>query len=206
MSAPHNPRRESALVLEDRIAWPELFGREAPLELEIGCGYGYFLMERARALPGTDFVGLEIKNKLGLALQRKADRAGLTNLRAYVGDARIIVPTLFAPGSLRAVHIQFPDPWWKKRHHKRRLVDAMMVDLLHLALEESGRVYLRTDILDYGRAMVESFEDGSGRFENLHGEGRFALDDGLGIPSNRERRYLASGTPVYRLVYQRKPA
>ncbi len=198
-----NPRREAALVLEAREEWNRRFGGPGPLELEIGCGYGFFLMERARALPETHFVGIEIRTKLGLALQQKADRAGLENLVSLVGDARQIVPTLFAPASLKAVHIQFPDPWWKKRHLKRRLVDAQLVDLLHLVLEPEGRIYLRTDILDYGRAMVETLEDGSGRFENLHGEGHFAHDDGLGIPSNRERRYLASGTPVYRLVYQR---
>lgn len=190
-------------MLEAREDWPSVFGRVAPLELEIGCGYGHFLMERARSLPDVDFVGLEIRTKLGLDLQRKADNAGLTNLRSYVGDARLIVPTLFAPGSLRAVHIQFPDPWWKKRHLRRRLVDRGLVNLLHLVLAPRGTLYLRTDILDYGRAMVETLEDGTGRFENLHGAGQFAHDDGLGIPSNRERRYLASGTPVYRLVYRR---
>ncbi len=185
------------------MAWPEIFGREAPMELEIGCGYGHFLLELASARPEHDFVAIEIRRKLAEGLARKAERRGLSNLVSLHGDARQLLPVLFAPERLQAIHVLFPDPWWKKRHHKRRLVDTAFAHLAHLLLVPGGLLYLRTDILDYARAMIATFEDGSGRFENLHGPACFARDDGLPFPSNRERRYLASGTPVYRLVYRR---
>ena len=198
-----DPFVRGPLVLEAREDWRARFGRDAPLEVEIGCGYGHFLMEYARRCPDRNLVGIEFRAKLAYGLRRKVERSGLKNVVVLQGDARRLLPLLFAPGSIARVHVQFPDPWWKKRHAKRRLVDPAFVTLLYGLLAPGGRVYLRTDILEYGRRMIEVFEDGSGRFENVEGPGAFCLDDGLGVPSNRERRYLASGTPVYRLVYRR---
>ncbi|RMG18742.1 MAG: tRNA (guanosine(46)-N7)-methyltransferase TrmB [Deltaproteobacteria bacterium] len=197
-----DPFLHGPLLLEAREDWAARFGRDAPLEVEIGCGYGHFLMEYARRHPERNLVGIEFRPKLAYGLRRKLDRAGIGNAIVLRGDARRLLPMLFAPGSVAAVHIQFPDPWWKKRHHKRRLVDAELVTLLHGLLGDGGRVYLRTDILEYARQMIRCFEDGTGRFENVEGPGTFAFDDGLGVPSNRERRYLDAGTPVYRLVYR----
>jgi tRNA (guanine-N7-)-methyltransferase len=200
-----DPLAEGPLLFESREDWAARFGREAPLEVEIGFGWGHFLLEYAAPRPDVDLVALEIRAKLAAHVARRAERLGLRNVAVIRGDARRRLPTLFAPGRIHAFHIQFPDPWWKKRHHKRRLVDDELTTLLHRLLVPGGRVYLRTDVLAYGRAMVAAFEDGSGRFENLEAPGAFAADDGLGVPSNRERRYLATGTPVYRLVYVKTP-
>lgn len=197
-----DPFPTGPLVEEALVSWPAQFGRSAPLEVEIGFGYGHFLLGYALAHPGVDLVGIEMKTKLAAKVSRHAERRGLENVLALHGDSRRLLPTLFALHTVRAFHIQFPDPWWKKRHHRRRLVEPALVDLLFSLLEPEGRVYLRTDILDYARVMIDTFEDGRGRFRNLEAPKAFVADDGLGVPSNRERRYLQSGTPVYRLMYR----
>lgn len=199
-----DPFQRGPLLLDAREDWAARFG-PVPIEVEIGFGYGHFLLEYARSHPDLGLVGFEIRTLLARKVAGQARRAGLERVVALKGDARRMLPTLFAPGSVQAFHVQFPDPWWKKRHHKRRLVDPPMVALFARLLAPGGEVHLRTDILDYARAMIETFEDGSGRFENRSGAGRFAAEDVLGQPSNRERRYLASGTPVYRLDYRRTP-
>ncbi len=202
----HDPFATGPLAVDLREDWAARFGRVAPLQVEIGFGYGHFLLDYAAAHPEVDLVGLEFRAKLAAGAVRKAERRALGNVLAMRGDARRLLPTLFTPGSVDAFHVQFPDPWWKKRHHKRRLVDPPMVRMMGVLLRPGGRVYLRTDILDYARAMIEAFEDGAAPFENRSGPGTFTADDGLGVPSNRERRYLATGTPVYRLVYERAGA
>ncbi len=147
-------------------------------------------------------VGFETRKAFTKRLTRRANRLGIQNVELIRGDARKLLPVLFEPKSISAVHVQFPDPWWKKRHQRRRLIDGYFVTLVHNLLAPGGLVFLRTDVLDYGRTMMETFEDGTHRFENVAGQGSFIDDDGLGVPSNRERRYLAAGTPVYRLVYK----
>ena len=203
MSERYDPFYTGPLLLDHREPWSQTFEREAPLEVEIGFGYGHFLLEYGRARPELNVVGIEFRPKLAYQVADRIARQGRTNLMALRGDAKRHLPTLFAPGSVQAFHVQFPDPWWKKRHHKRRLVDTELATLFHTLLRPKGRVYLRTDVLDYGRAMIETFEAGAPPFLNLEGPRAFTADDGLGVPSNRERRYLANGTPVYRLVYER---
>ncbi len=201
--ARRNPLADGPLAIETREPWAERFGREAPIEVEIGFGYGHFILEYASSRPHLNLVGFEVRAAFVSRVAARIERLGLRNVAVLRGDARRLLPVLFGPESIRAVHIQFPDPWWKKRHHRRRLVNPPFVTLLHRLVEPGGLVYLRTDVLAYGREMLATFEDGSGRFENTEGAGTFAAHDPLGVTSNRERHYLASGDPVHRLTYRR---
>jgi tRNA (guanine-N7-)-methyltransferase len=114
-----------------------------------------------------------------------------------VGDARILAPRLFPAGSLAAVHVHFPDPWWKRRHERRRLVDDGMSTLILRLLRPGGLLDFRTDVERYARDAVERLEEAG--FENALGPGRFAEREPDEIPSTREKRYLAAGQPVWRL-------
>lgn len=139
-----------------------LFGRDAPVEVDLGCGDGGFLLRYAPQRPERNFLGVERLLGRIRKLDRKAPRLGLTNLRALRVDAAYLVRYLLPPGSVAAFHIYFPDPWPKKRHRSRRLVNAAFAGALHRALGPGGTVYLRTDDADYFAQMQEAFAAGPG--------------------------------------------
>jgi tRNA (guanine-N7-)-methyltransferase len=177
--------------------WPRDFGRQGPqqLELEIGPGRGAFALDHAARHPEIDLVAIETRRADVEQLRVRAARRGLGNLLVLQGDSRLLLPRCFAPGQLQAVHVQFPDPWWKKRHEKRRMVDTALAVLLRSLLAPGGLVDFRTDVPAYARAAVASWEDAG--FANLDGPG--ALWAGAPeVLSTRERRYAVTGQPVFR--------
>src|ERR1700704_4329050 len=103
--------------------WERDFGRKAPLELEIGPGRGAFALDHAAAHPEIDLVAIETRRSDCDLIRGRALKRGLGNLLVLHGDAKLLLPWIFLPGALSVAHVQFPDPWWKTRHHKRRLVD-----------------------------------------------------------------------------------
>jgi len=123
--------------------WERDFGRAAPLELEIGPGRGAFALDHAARHREVDLVVIESRRSDCELIRARAAKRGLRNLMVLQGDAKLLVPRLFPPGSLAALHVQFPDPWWKKRHHKRRMVDVdfavRMRELLAPALSAERR-------------------------------------------------------------------
>lgn len=184
--------------------WSARFGaRAAGLELEIGSGHGGFALAFARLRPERALVAIEQRKKFAADVAAKAARRGHDNLAVLCGDARILAPRLFAAGSLAAVHVHFPDPWWKRRHERRRLVDDRMSGLLLRLLAPGGLLDFRTDVERYAREAVVRLEEAG--FVNEGGPGAFAAAPPDEIPSTREKRYLASGEPVWRLR-MRRPA
>jgi tRNA (guanine-N7-)-methyltransferase len=188
-------------VLADLPDWSKVFGRAAPLHLEIGSGHGGFALAFAAAEPGADFVAMEWRKKFADWTRARAVARGLGNLVALGVDARTEVPRLFGPGSLAAVHLHFPDPWWKRRHQKRRTIDEPFSAFLLTRLAPGGLLDVRTDVLDRAEDMRATLE--AAGFHNEAGPGRFAERPEGEIPSTREKRYLVSGDPVYRLRLRR---
>ncbi len=131
------------------------FGREAPRVVEIGFGMGDATAQIAAARPDTDFIGIEVHPPgVGALLQRIEER-GLTNLRIVQHDAVEVLEHMVAPASLAGVHVFFPDPWHKKRHHKRRLIQRPFVELLARRLEPGGYLHCATDWQPYAEQMLE---------------------------------------------------
>ena len=149
-----------------RLDFPALFGRPAPVELELGAGDGSFLLAHAAAHPERDFVGVERLLGRLRKIDRKGRRRGLANLRALRLEAGYVLEWMIRPGSLDALHVYFPDPWPKRRHWKRRLVNPRFVELSARALAPGGFVYLRTDDDAYFAQMTEVF-DGGAEFERV---------------------------------------
>ena len=175
--------------------WGRDFGRKAKLELEIGPGRGGFALDHAAAHPEVDLVCIETRRSDCELIRDRAARRGLKNLIVLQGDAKLLIPRLFPPGSLSALYVHFPDPWWKKRHNKRRMVDVELTARMRTLLKPAGIVDFRTDVRAYAEAAVASWEDAG--FLNEAGRGRMTSD----LPevlSTRERRYARSGQPVYR--------
>jgi len=178
--------------------WRARFGPAADrLELEIGPGHGGFALAFARAHPDRAIVAIEQRRSFAEAIASKAERRGHSRLLVIHGDARILAPRLFARGSLAAIHVHFPDPWWKRRHQGRRLVDDRMSLLLRAVLAPGGLLDFRTDVEAYARGAVERLEEVG--FRNEAGPRRFAEPGPDEIPSTREKRYLATGQRVWRL-------
>ena len=131
------------------------FGRHAPAVLEIGFGMGDATAHIAAALPGTDFIGVEVHEPGVGALLRRIDERGLTNLRIIQHDAVQVLEHMIAPASLAGVHVFFPDPWHKKKHHKRRLLQPDFVALLASRLSPGARLHCATDWQPYAEQMLE---------------------------------------------------
>jgi tRNA (guanine-N7-)-methyltransferase len=176
--------------------WTGVFGFPGPLEVEIGSGKGGHALEYADRHPRVRYVALEWRKKWARDLQHRADQAGLCNLKVIEADARTVVPKLFAQGSLSAVRLQFPDPWWKRSHHKRAIVRGDFTRILVDLLAPGGLFDLRTDVGERAAQMLAELE--AAGLCNPLGPGAFHPYDPEEVPSSRERRYLATGQPVFR--------
>jgi tRNA (guanine-N7-)-methyltransferase len=170
-----------------------VFGREAPLEVEIGSGRGRFLVAAARANPAHDFLGLERSLSYYRVCRERVARAGLANARVQRSDGRMFAESL-RPRSVRAFHVYFPDPWPKKKQRKRRLLDAVTLDLLAERLDPGGTLRIATDFAEYGRAIRSSLETVAA----LEGLAWDALP--APPPTSYEVKYRAEGRPIWRFL------
>jgi tRNA (guanine-N7-)-methyltransferase len=133
----------------------QCFGRRAPLVLEVGFGMGDATATIARAQPDTDFLGVEVHTPGVGALLKRIGELGLTNLRVVQHDAVDVLEHMVAPQALHGVHVYFPDPWHKKKHHKRRLIQPDFVALLVSRMAPGGYLHCATDWQPYAEQMLE---------------------------------------------------
>src|SRR3954463_6730400 len=175
--------------------WELCFRRKAPLELEIGPGHGHFALDHVATNPSIDLVCIETRRADCDLIRERARERGLANLVVPQGDAKLLLPRLFQPGELSALHVQFPDPWWKKRHRKRRMVDAELAARMRTLLRKGGTVDFRTDVPAYAQAAIATWEETG--FDNAAGKGNLWTEPPA-VLSTRERRYLGTGQPVFR--------
>jgi tRNA (guanine-N7-)-methyltransferase len=136
------------------IDYPDVFGRSAPVVLEIGSGMGETTAEIAAGHPAIDFVAIEVHAPGVGSLLKRIDEAALSNLRIIRHDAVEALATMIAPRSLGGIHVYFPDPWPKKRHHKRRLLSAAFVHELALRLAPGGYLHIATDWEHYAQQIL----------------------------------------------------
>lgn len=176
-----------------------VFGRPAPKILEIGFGMGETTAGIALEHPENDYLGVEVHTPgVGSLLKRLAD-LGLTNVRVIQHDAVEVLQHMIAPGALDGVHIFFPDPWPKKRHHKRRLVQAPFLALLASRMKAGAYVHLATDWEDYARQMLEGF-----RAEPALVNTAAEFASAASRPQTKfEHRGLALGHRIWDLVFRK---
>jgi tRNA (guanine-N7-)-methyltransferase len=185
----------------DPLDWPRVFGRVAPVVLEIGFGMGETTAGIAAAHPEQDFVGIEVHAPGVGSLLREIDRRGLTNLRVIRHDAVEVVDAMIPIGSLAGIHVFFPDPWPKKRHHKRRLLQPAFVHALAQRLAPGGYLHAATDWADYAEYMLATLTA-----EPLLGNTApaFAQRPESRPQTKFERRGERLGHPVFDLLFTRK--
>jgi tRNA (guanine-N7-)-methyltransferase len=187
--------------LLDRSA---VFGRQAAVTLEIGFGDGESLAWQAEQCPERDFIGIEVHRPGVGHLLAEIERRGLTNIRLFNADAVEVLERSIPPGSLDTVQVFFPDPWHKKRHHKRRLIQPAFVERIASRLCPHGLLHLATDWQDYAEQMQAV----------LAASTRFRPEGPLPAPARPahrpetkfERRGHRLGHRVWDLLYRRQPA
>ncbi|MEJ2344073.1 MAG: tRNA (guanosine(46)-N7)-methyltransferase TrmB [Gammaproteobacteria bacterium] len=179
-----------------------LFGRRAPRLLEIGFGTGTSLLEMATAHPERDYLGVEVHRPGVGALLLRLEQAGLTNVRVACGDAVQVLDHTIADASLDGVYVFFPDPWHKKRHHKRRLLQPAFVATVAAKLRPGGLFHMATDWEDYARHMLSVME-GDPEYVNCAGAGAFS-PRGERPRTKYEQRGERLGHRVWDLVFQRR--
>jgi tRNA (guanine-N7-)-methyltransferase len=180
----------------ERLDLARLFPRSQPLEVELGCGDASFLAEYAGRHPERNFIGVERLLGRVRKLDRKGRRAGLTNLRGVQIESSYFLQYLLPPHSASALHIYFPDPWPKKRHHKNRLINDAFPRLARAALAPGGEVYLRTDDEEYFIQMTGVF-GASREFQRIETPPELAE-----LLTDFEREFRARGINTLRAAYQ----
>ncbi len=195
--SPH-PTTAAPTVLDWRVE----FGDDHPVELEVGFGKGLFLLTAAQARPDVNFVGVEIVRKYQLFTATRLARRGLHNVRVACADVRWFLPRCVATASLNGIHVYFPDPWWKKRHHKRRVFTAEFVQESTRVLKPGGQFHAATDVEDYARVMSDLLRNQAGLRELPAPAAREPEHD-LDYLTNFERKFRKQGKPIFRMSYER---
>ncbi|MFO0972984.1 MAG: methyltransferase domain-containing protein [Phycisphaerae bacterium] len=183
----------------DPAAW---FPAPAPLELEIGCGRGGFLVRVASEHPERHFVGIEWANKFHRYAADRMARRGLTNVRVVRTDARQFVIHRLVPACLAALHVYHPDPWPKKRHHKRRLFCPEFVAAAIRALRPAARLAIQTDHAEYF-SVIESLLAGRAELQPVPFDDAHFGTLGERIETNYETKYLREGRAMHRLAFRK---
>ncbi len=184
--------------------WSQVFEDEShPLHLDIGCGRGVFLLKMAEQEPDWNYLGLEIREPIVDQALEWRDEAGLKNLHyIFCNVSNSLHPILasLTPGTLARVSIQFPDPWFKRKHQKRRVVQPEMVATLAEFINPGGIVFLQSDILEVAKKMVDRFAE-SPHFDRESSD--WLPDNPMPIPTERELMMMSYGDSIYRAIFRR---
>jgi tRNA (guanine-N7-)-methyltransferase len=180
-----------------------LFGNEAPVVLDIGFGDGAALAALAAAQPQRSFLGAEVYRPGIGRLLRQLEEEGIGNVRVVCGDAVELLRRNIPDASLGGLNLFFPDPWPKKRHHKRRMVQPEWLTLVARKLGPGGILHLATDWQDYAEHML-AVTDACAELDNPAGRGRYAPDPGDRPQTKFERRGRSKGHGVWDLILQRR--
>jgi tRNA (guanine-N7-)-methyltransferase len=182
------------------LDWAAVFGNEHPVEAEIGFGKGLFLLSASQQSPDINFLGVEIERKYTLFTATRLAKRGLKNVRLACADAKRFLQNHVAGGSLHAVHVYFPDPWWKKRHRKRRLFTEEFVAQCARVLRPGGRLHIATDVEEYFGIMKGLLAE-QPRLRALPSPEPNDPQHDLDYLTNFERKYRKQGKPIYRAAY-----
>ena len=190
------------LDIDTRPDWEELFGNRNPLNLEIGFGVGNFIIEMGIREPNENFIGIDFYHKGIRKVITRIAKYEICNARIVYGDAKEKIPLLFAPEELNRVYINFPDPWPKKRHHKRRLIKPNFIKILAEKLKCSGEIHIATDHEAYAMEILDFFEKDQ-LLINKNGLGTFLFQK-EGIPKSKyEKKFISAGERIFYLEYKK---
>ena len=193
------------LDIDKRPDWQFQFGNTNPIKLEIGFGMGNFLIEMAAKEPASNFIGIDFYHKGIRKLMARIKKLQLENIRVVYGDIRSKISILFKDKELNTIYINFPDPWPKKRHIKRRLIKPEFIKQLAQKLNFEGITYLATDSENYAHEMLEYF-NAETLFQNIDSQKGF-LKERIDLPKTKyEKNFINAGEKIFYLEYVRLEA
>ncbi|MBU1219261.1 tRNA (guanosine(46)-N7)-methyltransferase TrmB [Myxococcota bacterium] len=197
----HHVNPLSMSYLDFEISPPELSGHFT--EVEIGCAEGEFLFERYGDCPDHQVIGLEIRRSLVDEINDKSRNFGLKGISAVFCNVNTHMTELFPAGSVDRFFVNFPDPWFKKDHHKRRIVSPALVADLISCLRSGGEIFFQSDIFDLAMDAMAVFEEnGPPQIRNVSGEWSFMKENPFKTMSRRERFVTEEGLRVWRMLYR----
>lgn len=186
--------------LQGKISFAQVFGRSAPVHIEVGSGRATFLINQAKTSPEIDFLGIEWANRFYRYAVDRIGRWNLKNVRLLRTDAAVFVAESVPDESVDCFHIYFPDPWPKKHHNKRRFIkEANLLQLIR-CLKSEGQIRLATDHADYFEQMKRVISGCSGILKEIDFYPAAGADKGEWVGSNFERKYLKQQRPIYTLA------
>lgn len=200
-----NPLAQKYRTPANAVDWEKVYALpNQPLHLDIGCARGQFLLSMAKIEPNWNFLGLEIREPLVVEANKLREELGLTNLHylfCNVNNSLRSLLSSLSPGTLQRVTIQFPDPWFKTRHAKRRVVQPELVEELANYLPIGGEVFLQSDMEFIAVEMCDRFA-AHPAFQRL-GTAEWLIENPLPIPTEREIYTQKKGEPVYRALFKK---
>ncbi len=191
-------------TISDKVCFPDLFGREAPVHVEIGSGKGTFILNQAKAQAEVDFLGIEWASKYYRHAVDRVGRWELENIRLLRADAAVFLAEHISDQSVSCIHLYFPDPWPKKRHHKRRFVNQANIEQVFRILGPGGVFKMATDHAEYFEQMQAVLGQNSSRFEIVEFLPTAGAKTGEWVGTNFERKYLKEERSVYTLAVAKK--
>jgi tRNA (guanine-N7-)-methyltransferase len=180
------------------LNWAELFGNDNPVEIEIGIGKGTFITDQAKARPDTNFLGIEWAGWFWRYSSDRLRRNNCTNARTVRAEAQYFLTEFVPEQSISILHIYFPDPWPKKRHHKRRLIQDKFMPLVYRILKPGGRLQVVTDHQDYFEQIEPVIRASQLKIVDYNRPG--SAGDGEFVGTNFERKYQREGRPFYAIA------
>lgn len=202
LEVPFAPASEGQSPSPQPFDWQAIFGNDHPVEIEVGFGKGLFLLNAASSCPDVNFVGIEVLRKYQLFTANRVAKRMLRNVRLACADARAVLHNHVVSGSVQAVHVYFPDPWWKKRHHKRRVFTADFVADCARILRPEGLFHIVTDVADYATIIRELLANLSAFVPHPTPAPPTGEGD-LDYLTNFERKFRREGRPIHRMCYRR---
>jgi tRNA (guanine-N7-)-methyltransferase len=199
-----NPLKSDLLEIADVPRLAPAPGRA--LDVELGAAEAHFLIDLARADHETSFVGIEIRRELVTFTNSELARADVRNVRLVFANMSVDMPRLFGDATVRRFFLNFPDPWFKSRQHKRRVIGPELVAEIERALVPGGELFVQTDIFDLALEAMSAVEGTSpSRFVNARAPWSFLPENPYPGKSRRERQCEGEGARVWRLLYRRLP-
>lgn len=189
--------------LDGKIDFARIFGRSGAVHIEIGTGKAAFLLNEARAEPGANFFGIERARRYYRYAVDRIGRWGMKNVRIMRTDAVHFLTEFVPDNSVDFFHIYFPDPWPKKRHHKRRLFCANNLRQLLRGLKTGGQLKIATDHAEYFEQIRKLTADESDRLEEIEFVPTAGAEVGEWVGTNFERKYLKQNIPIYTLALRK---
>jgi tRNA (guanine-N7-)-methyltransferase len=187
-----------------RVDFNDIFGRIAPVQIEIGSGKGTFLVNQARFQPGDNFIGIEWANRYYRYAIDRIGRWGLSNVRIIRTDAARFIAENVPDQSVDCFHIYFPDPWPKKRHNKRRFFNAANTEQLIRCLKPGGTIRVATDFVEYFEQIKQVIASRVDMLQEIDFLPTAGAQIGEWVGTNFERKYLKESRPIYTIAARKK--